>query len=696
MKSHCSRGHHSHASFRIEVFQSLFGQASIRYQTCSNPRDQPRNGKAQRRGFGNSTKLSKQKGSRNVEEDAELRLFMEERLVPEKHLRESLMSTPAPWQREPTKKPWSKGESTLGNLYRKSVQEDLKSLVHGLRSAASKAQVFEQEFQMTKPTAQRIVDIEPQDSPTHNGKDFYWQRMISDQEHEKFEQEFRTAQPARPKHLRIESDEPPMLRDVFFRHITLDPEYGYRRLSLDLPESPVMRRLRKEKKHKRVPTSEEISNLSSNPWASILASPVRYCQGTGVRLPSDLLVQWSFVRKRSNDLTYLMPAALADMKNLKALNESEVSQSPERSEVEEGPNHDSVSVIPSSSKLMGKTTMLPYRPLIQRLTEKMIRWDTQLTKQGAVQNILSGRVKVAFDEAQHYASDSAERNRTDLASLKWHANVSTTMTGMMRERVLTALESLSILNDSEQTIVPVPVEALETGRMVALAGPSKDEPGSLKYYFRAAEAMPEPGPEVPSRKHAQLIQDLYTGSFLLHVNSTPVIIPDQPAAVLSGLAPNLIPQTISMNNEVRFPVFNLHQMMGISESDRLAKDKIALRCKQVLQSSKILDVPKSLEEGGQSLVQEQDAQKGPAYLLFVSARAPMASMLAKELWQLWRYQGGIFQEKKMTPVIANVPEAKEGGTENLKEEVGENEMGPGQPSILWPEELGIVPISISA
>ena len=47
----------------------------------------------------------------------------------------------------------------------------------------------------------------------------------------------------------------------------------------------------------------------------------------------------------------------------------------------------------------------------------------------------------------------------------------------------------------------------------------------------------------------------------------------------------------------------------------------------------------------------RSSKNGPAYLLFVEAGAPLAKMLAREVWQLWRYQGGSEQERKMTTAV---------------------------------------------
>ncbi|RDW86694.1 uncharacterized protein DSM5745_03336 [Aspergillus mulundensis] len=68
-----------------------------------------------------------------------------------------------------------------------------------------------------------------------------------------------------------------------------------------LPQSPLItnpnpgQAIRHRKK--RRPTSEDISELSKNPWAVALSSPIRMCNVTGVRLPKALLSDWGLVEQ---------------------------------------------------------------------------------------------------------------------------------------------------------------------------------------------------------------------------------------------------------------------------------------------------------------------------------------------------------------------------------------------------------------
>ncbi|KAL4980562.1 hypothetical protein BDW66DRAFT_35029 [Aspergillus desertorum] len=78
-----------------------------------------------------------------------------------------------------------------------------------------------------------------------------------------------------------------------------------RRLSQLLPQSPLIinpnpgRALRHRKK--RLPTPDDLSELSKNPWAVALASPVRMCNVTGTRLPRALLTEWGLVEEPARE-----------------------------------------------------------------------------------------------------------------------------------------------------------------------------------------------------------------------------------------------------------------------------------------------------------------------------------------------------------------------------------------------------------
>ncbi|KAJ5377332.1 uncharacterized protein N7496_004741 [Penicillium cataractarum] len=79
-----------------------------------------------------------------------------------------------------------------------------------------------------------------------------------------------------------------------------------------LPQSPLVTHPRSShnKLRKKLPTSQDKSELKNNPWAVALASPVRMCSVTGARIPRDLLGEWGLVRKPDTENSYLLPVDL--------------------------------------------------------------------------------------------------------------------------------------------------------------------------------------------------------------------------------------------------------------------------------------------------------------------------------------------------------------------------------------------------
>lgn len=79
-----------------------------------------------------------------------------------------------------------------------------------------------------------------------------------------------------------------------------------------LPQSPIFRYIaEKDKPFKARPSDEAHTGLSGNPYAKMLASPIRACQATGVRLPRELLVGWNILRHPSRDINALVPTSLS-------------------------------------------------------------------------------------------------------------------------------------------------------------------------------------------------------------------------------------------------------------------------------------------------------------------------------------------------------------------------------------------------
>lgn len=99
--------------------------------------------------------------------------------------------------------------------------------------------------------------------------------------------------------------------------------------TIDSPVLQWMRNNRKYKPGKSSPSEHGIRSLPNNPWAKMLADPVRACQGSGARLPMDLLLDLEYVQNPKSGKVYLLPANLADLNALEARITAELSASPE-------------------------------------------------------------------------------------------------------------------------------------------------------------------------------------------------------------------------------------------------------------------------------------------------------------------------------------------------------------------------------
>lgn len=97
-----------------------------------------------------------------------------------------------------------------------------------------------------------------------------------------------------------------------------------------LPQSPLLAHPHRgaEKPRKRRPTTQEEVDLRKNPWAVMLASPVRMCSLSGARLPSALMGTWGFVRQPNVDKLYMLPVGLME-DSLQSKGTPESTPSPE-------------------------------------------------------------------------------------------------------------------------------------------------------------------------------------------------------------------------------------------------------------------------------------------------------------------------------------------------------------------------------
>jgi hypothetical protein len=596
-----------------------------------------------------------QKRTHNVD-DLEPRAFMEERLVKYRYDSTTSTETTAPESTpETSRSTWRTGGSSRPwSPYSEAGREDLKGLVSSLKKTSTEHVDFQKEYHEAPIKGARALKLDLEDLPMYN-----------------------MARPIKSL-AQLKDEGPPTDDSGYVEH----PEP----LSRSLPESPVMRRLRMTKYPKRTPTNQELLRLINNPWASLLASPVRQCQGTGVRLPVDLLVPWELVKRPSDQGVYLMPRQLAVLEKLKpgwnseerygGLWKSGVEEwkpslkDSEEANSEAGRETASKSNGPEELKIMIR--LLPYQPLTQRLTDRMIRKNSVgkvFTGKAAVERIIPYREKEKIKTLNHYAAQ--DEDILDLNQLQWQPDIAERMKGIMRVRVLTALETLGIEGGRRfQRTHIVPIDALSTGHISLQFKEARS--WYAEYNFFASQRPPdtEESNSVLLDETQEDIIGAFGGSIILHVNGRePAAIPDQPTPVLSRLAPSMLPQTICLENTVRIPVFDLRQLMG-----KPSRNVTARRCRRVMQTYDILHPPRDAdtteenengaqnengvepgppnEDNGQAAASESDTDPDPnpdasePYLLLITKREPLAHVLTKELWQLWRYVGGEANEKQ--------------------------------------------------
>ncbi|KAK2788104.1 hypothetical protein FQN52_006941 [Onygenales sp. PD_12] len=91
------------------------------------------------------------------------------------------------------------------------------------------------------------------------------------------------------------------------------------RLSDSLPKSPLVSRLEQRSSRKKARgTKDELERLKHNPWAQALASPMRMCSATSVRIPRLFLQQWGLVQHPTTGALWLMPVKLVQQELQKA------------------------------------------------------------------------------------------------------------------------------------------------------------------------------------------------------------------------------------------------------------------------------------------------------------------------------------------------------------------------------------------
>lgn len=291
------------------------------------------------------------------------------------------------------------------------------------------------------------------------------------------------------------------LRSIPQQNVEIKPSFK------SLPISPYQRLQASGWKVKTKATALAKRRLAENPWAQLLASPIRMCQATGVRLPVKLMVGWNYVKNPKDDQIYLMPEELTDMTNFSADGmirspgsrfsegvggETTSSNSTIHDRLEDSPIVDVPTESLRSADLLqeevandgrkepdssggdaekprsrppiapAKVHMRPSSILLLELNNKMleaVEHDlseggtipiSATTVTGRVNRLLPNRWKEQarkFDKSGEKGDHQAGFLTTqETRKVRWHPNIHNVMLNLLRLRVLKALESTAVRN----------------------------------------------------------------------------------------------------------------------------------------------------------------------------------------------------------------------------------------------------------
>ena len=248
-------------------------------------------------------------------------------------------------------------------------------------------------------------------------------------------------------------------------------------ISETLPKSPIMARMEQEPRPKKDrPKGMAKRRLAQNPWAKMLASPLRTCNATAVRIPRDLLLPFNLVQHPTASKRYLMPLKLADLESLRQwktkevamdpkdassttrampdnmtpdpdlhtgnnpnVEESEGTAVPDATPVAEGSDqgvHQSttqapISTGPKAVRLLPTSTLIPRRSLMHYITRLLQPKGRPL------------EVDLPLLKAQLIPYERIKHLPRKQKGVTWRRDVPELVTSLLRRRALTALENVT-------------------------------------------------------------------------------------------------------------------------------------------------------------------------------------------------------------------------------------------------------------
>lgn len=421
----------------------------------------------------------------------------------------------------------------------------------------------------------------------------------------------------------------------------------------------------KEWKPKRQPTKQEKQRLAYNPWAVMLAGKVRLDTGSRLRLPEPLLLPLGEVVNPADESVYLLPDDLA---NLEAYDER----------LRKGLRRVAMMDLPRENG-GGTVNVLPYKLLLDELTEEMVVWDTSSkrgrTKTGTIAKRLlptrwmerAQRVTAYQNASKDYWDLKEKMCETDdqdfkkpekpfdVTQLQWQPNVAERMQSIMRQRLLLALDHLGRKVDEPRSrprrhvmcfdwpkslYLDVIKESSKTPAKSGQHGETNSTFSISAQHYKPEEvaktsedtgALKPVWSPNPSTYHFDDPDVWLPGSCFLHIGPpettlTALLLSPQHTTSsteqdLSQLSTNKFnPPILRVNNHLRLPIFNLPALLG---------PKFDHPLHQVLTRHGM--IPSDTNS---------DSPDEKNYLILIRATAPGGHYVVRELWQLWRFLGG--------------------------------------------------------
>lgn len=468
---------------------------------------------------------------------------------------------------------------------------------------------------------------------------------------------------------------------------------------LELPTSPLEKHMAEKKKWhpKRRPTPEEKERLAHNPWAAMLAGPLRLDAASKARSPVALFMDLGHITNPKDGVTYLMPDDLADLEAFdRRLKNGHRSAALKRQAPDDAGE---------------KIHILPYKLLLEELTDAFLVWDNVnqvgRTKKGVVaKRLFPAKWQEKAQKLEAYRSASkdywdirAKQGETDDGlhkrpkqaydsnTLQWQPEIVERVPDIMRQRVLLAfnhiaqmqnqpkdkqrkllygsewLEGRSMpLTDKVLRSMGIPVEYwndmgdIESAQAITGTGERQGDSHDPRPPIAVQPSeIPEESVETPydqlnmqresstvnksglKEKSSQLDKDdpnvWLPGSFVLHIGPPSVCLANLPYVDFSSLPLSYLPGTVDPALEHSKYI---PPMITVAEAHRLPVFNIPAMLGPRFDSI----LRKILRRHQQHIDIPDRRLRDLNHAIIIKSVSPGSHFLAQELWQLWRYLGG--------------------------------------------------------